>query len=250
MTRQKSSGRQCPACTYYPGEARGCGQGGARAGPQRQGRQKTAHPAVPRLACSGHRDLWGGPRTANQGPRGAHSFKTPAGKGVRLGPELPGTLRHARVPWGLGKSPGGPDRRKLDACRDRRVAAPQFQPSNPGVACPPPGPCCAGLRPRLHQDLPAAQNPLGPSVPGGKGLPGGFPAAGSGSKGPGRWAGGGCRHVDAGQGVPHLSLPSRPATHGSHPRRCCPSSRRPRRISTQRECSARSGTGTGPLRTP
>lgn len=96
-----------------------------------------------------------------RGPGEPIHSQNPAGKGVRLGPELPGTLRHERVPWGLGKSPGGPDRRKLDACRDRRVAAPQFRPSNPGVACPPPGPCCAGLRPRLHQDLPA-QNPLGP----------------------------------------------------------------------------------------
>lgn len=74
VTRQKSSGRQRPACTYYPGDERGCDQGGARAGPHRPGRQKTAHPSAPRLACSDHRDLWGGPPTANQGPQRAHSF--------------------------------------------------------------------------------------------------------------------------------------------------------------------------------
>ena len=117
VTRQKSSGRQSPACTFYPGDARGCGQGGARAGPHRPGRQKRAHPSAPRLARSGHRDLWGGPPTANQGPRGAHSFTNAAGKEARLGPELRGTLKHPRVLWCRGWSSGGPDRRKLDACR-------------------------------------------------------------------------------------------------------------------------------------
>lgn len=117
VTRQKSSGRQSLACTFYPGDARGCGQGGARAGPHRPGRQKTAHPSAPRLARSDHRDLWGGPPTANQGPRGAHSFTNAAGKEARVGPELRGTLKHPRVLWCLGWSSGGPDRRKLDACR-------------------------------------------------------------------------------------------------------------------------------------
>lgn len=91
-----------------------------------------------------------------RGPGEPIHSQNPAGKGVRLGPELPGTLRHERVPWGLGKSPGGPDRRKLDACRDRRVAAPQFRPSNPGVACPPPG---AVLR---QASPPAPSRPAGP----------------------------------------------------------------------------------------
>lgn len=39
-------------------------------------------------------------------------------------------------------------------------------------------------------------------------------------------------------------------THGNPPRRCYPSSRRPRRISRWRGCTAHSGTGTGSPRTP
>lgn len=54
--------------------------------------------------------------------------------------------------------------------------------------------------------------------------------------------------------APHPRLPAPPCrgtdTHGNPPRRCYPSSRRPRRISRWRGCTARSGTGTGPPRTP
>lgn len=39
-------------------------------------------------------------------------------------------------------------------------------------------------------------------------------------------------------------------TYGNPPRHCYPSSRRPRRISRWRGCTARSGTGTGSPRTP
>lgn len=45
-------------------------------------------------------------------------------------------------------------------------------------------------------------------------------------------------------------LPAPPGTHGNQPRRCYPSSRCLRRTPTRRGCTARSGTGTGPYRTP
>lgn len=59
----------------------------------------------------------------------------------------------------------------------------------------------------------------------------------------------------AGRGAgPRPRLPAPPCrgsdTHGNPLRRCYPNSRRPRRISRWRGCTARSGTGTGPPRTP
>lgn len=78
MTRQKSSGSQ-PA----PGPHRhltsqemragvwpGRGQGKALAPPS----PENGTPARSTIGRSGHGGLWGGPRLANQGPRGAHSF--------------------------------------------------------------------------------------------------------------------------------------------------------------------------------
>lgn len=56
-------------------------------------------------------------------------------------------------------------------------------------------------------------------------------------------------HVRSGAWRPPPPPPPAP-THGSRPRRCCPSNRCPRHTSTPRGCSARSDTGTGPLRTP
>jgi len=56
-----------------------------------------------------------------------------------------------------------------------------------------------------------------------------------------------CREASASRPGPPCP---RTDTHGNPPRRCYPSSRRPRRTSRRRGCTERSGTGTGPPRTP
>lgn len=250
MTRQKSSGRQRPPCTYYPGDERGCDQGGARAGPHRPERQKTAHPFAPRLARSDHRDLWGGPPTANQGPRGAHSFTQRGRKRSKARPRVAWnfeTRARSVVPRLEFRRAGSQKGRRVWGLSLRR---PQILPSNLGVAHHPPRPRSAGFR----SGPSGTRGPPGtgrvPKCPEGSGSRADSwrqpPAVKAQTGGPAEaaatWA--------LSKASPHRSLPPRPTTHDSRPRHCYRSSRRPRRTSTRKGCSARSGTGTGSLRTP
>lgn len=55
--------------------------------------------------------------------------KNQAGRGARRGPKPRGTLKHPRIPWSRSKSPEGPDRRKLDVCRDSCFPVDSFGPA-------------------------------------------------------------------------------------------------------------------------
>ena len=86
-----------------------------------------------------------------RGPREPIHSHNAAGKEARLGPELRGTLKRARVLWCRGWSSGGADRRKLDACRGCRFAAYRSFPAIwawrtilPGPAVPGSAPAPAG----------------------------------------------------------------------------------------------------------
>lgn len=146
--------------------------------------------------------------------------------------------------------PRRPRRRKLETHAGPAASSrPQFRlRRGDGTACPPPGHGAPGPPPPPGGP-PAAQLPAGSL---GHAAPREAAPGGGGVRSP-QAAGRQLSHVRAEHGVPPARAPRParpPATHGSRPRRCCPSSRRPRRISTPRGCSARSGTGTGPPRTP
>lgn len=139
-----------------------------------------------------------------------------------------------------GRSPGGrPVPRKRDPRGDSRVLA-LSSGSATGQGVP-------SSRPRRPGSAPAPSSSRrdGSARSPGRRCPG-CPAAGARSP---QVARGGTGATCARSMAPRRP-PSPPATHGSRPRRCCPRSRRPRRTATRRGCSARSGTGTGPPRTP
>lgn len=146
-----------PACSYYSGdESGGVVWAGPGQGPCVHGARKL-HTRPPHHWPLRPRGPMGWSSPSQSGALGSPFIhKNQAGRGAKRGPKPRGTLKRPRVPWSRGRSPGGPDRRKLDACRDSRFPVDSFGPATgcsehssraPSLQAPPPTPLGHACRP-------------------------------------------------------------------------------------------------------